>query len=192
MLRTEEKDISHPGAERHPKAHIQIFFSWSNNHVNMYLTCRAILAASIVFRHHSGLLVFQQNGALPHFAHSVHNYLNETFPGRWIWRASPRFWAARSRDLTLLDFFAGVHINIHVIKVKIRICSTCVNAFRQHCKQLPQQCCSMFSDAPRREFNSAWIRRAIMSNCSYFINLRCLLPHYKHLISNEVLIPRNG
>ena len=48
------------------------------------------------------LVVFQQDGALPHFAHIVRNYLNETFPGRWIGQGSPRFWAARSRDLTPL------------------------------------------------------------------------------------------
>ena len=32
--------------------------------------------------------------------------LNETFPGLLIGRGSQRFWAARSRDLTPLDFFA--------------------------------------------------------------------------------------
>ena len=47
----------------------------------------------------------------PHFAHSVRNYLNETFPGRWIERGSPRFWAARSRDLTPLDVFAWGNID---------------------------------------------------------------------------------
>ena len=66
------------------------------------------------------LVVFQQDGALPHFAHIVCNYLNETFPGRWIGRGSPRFWAARSRDLTPLDFFAWDHIKTQVNKVKVR------------------------------------------------------------------------
>ena len=65
-------------------------------------------------------VVFQQDGTLPHFAHIVRNYLNETFPGRWIERGSPRFWAARSRDLTPLDFFAWGHIKTQVNKVKIR------------------------------------------------------------------------
>ena len=64
-------------------------------------------------------MVFQQDGALPHFAHIVRNYLNETFPGRWIWRDSPRFLAARSRDLTPLDFFTWGHIKTQVIKVKV-------------------------------------------------------------------------
>ena len=34
------------------------------------------------------LVVFQQDGDLPHI---VRNYLNETFPGRRIGRGSPRF-----------------------------------------------------------------------------------------------------
>ena len=57
---------------------------------------------------------------LSNFAHIVHNYLNETFPGRWIGRGSPRFWATRSRDLTPLDFFEWGHIKTQVNKVKIR------------------------------------------------------------------------
>ena len=67
-----------------------------------------------------GFVMFQQDGVLPHFAHIVRNYLNETFPGRWIGRGSPRFWAARSHDLTPLDFCAWSHINTPVNKVKIR------------------------------------------------------------------------
>ena len=65
-------------------------------------------------------VVFQQDGALPHFVHIVHNYCNETFPGLWIKRVSPRFWAARSHDLMPLDFFAWGHIKTQVNKVTIR------------------------------------------------------------------------
>ena len=66
------------------------------------------------------LVVFQQDGALPHFAHIVRNYLNETFPGRWKGRGSPLFWAARSRDLTpfVFFFFAWGHIKTQVNKVE--------------------------------------------------------------------------
>ena len=63
------------------------------------------------------LVVFQQDGALPHI---VRNYLDETFPGRRTGRGSPRFWAARSRDLTPLDFFAWGHIKTQVYKEKIK------------------------------------------------------------------------
>ena len=39
-------------------------------------------------------LIFMQDGAPPHFATVVHEWLNARFPGRWI-----------DRDLTPCDFF---------------------------------------------------------------------------------------
>lgn len=65
-------------------------------------------------------VVFQQDGAPPHFALVVRDYLNQAFPGRWIGRASPRMWAPRSPDLTPLDFFAWGFIKSKVYQVKIR------------------------------------------------------------------------
>ncbi|PSN58023.1 hypothetical protein C0J52_02021 [Blattella germanica] len=65
-------------------------------------------------------VVFQQDGAPPHFALCVRAYLNETFPGRWIGRAAPRMWAPRSPDITPLDFFAWGFIKSHVYKNKVR------------------------------------------------------------------------
>ena len=50
-------------------------------------------------------VVYQQDGASPHFVLIVRNYLNGTFPRRWIGRASRRLWAPRSPDLTPMDFF---------------------------------------------------------------------------------------
>ena len=58
---------------------------------------------------HDGILdsvVYQQDGAPPHFALIVRNYLTDIFPGRWIGCASLRLWAPRSPDLTPKDFFA--------------------------------------------------------------------------------------
>ena len=66
------------------------------------------------------LVVFQQDGALPHFAVIVRNYFNEVFPGCWIGRGSQRFWTTCSPDLTPLDFFAWGHIKTQVYKAKIR------------------------------------------------------------------------
>ena len=63
------------------------------------------------------LVVLQQDGALPHI---VRNYFNETFPGRWVVRGSPRFLAERSPDLTPLDLFAWGHTKARVYKVKIK------------------------------------------------------------------------
>lgn len=48
---------------------------------------------------------FQQDGAPPHFGINVRQYLDVTFPGRWIGRRGAIEWPPRSPDLTPLDFF---------------------------------------------------------------------------------------
>jgi hypothetical protein len=50
-------------------------------------------------------LIFQQNGAPPHFGAIVRTVLGERFPGRWIGRGGPINWTPRSPDLTPMDFF---------------------------------------------------------------------------------------
>ncbi|MVN24218.1 hypothetical protein GO639_03455, partial [Staphylococcus aureus] len=45
-------------------------------------------------------IVFQQDGAPPHYSRQVRNYLDTTFPGRWIGRRGPTEWPARSPELT--------------------------------------------------------------------------------------------
>ncbi|MFW5443335.1 MAG: hypothetical protein ACKE51_03370 [Methylococcaceae bacterium] len=50
-------------------------------------------------------LLFQQDGAPPHYALIVRQWLNDTFPGAWIGRRGPMEWPARSPDLTPCDFF---------------------------------------------------------------------------------------
>jgi len=50
-------------------------------------------------------IVFQQDGAPPHFTTDVRRFLDRIFPGRWIGRGGPIRWAPRSPDLTPLDFF---------------------------------------------------------------------------------------
>lgn len=52
-----------------------------------------------------GTLLFQQDGAPPHYATIVREYLNSTFPERWIGRRGPIEWPPRSPDLTPMDFF---------------------------------------------------------------------------------------
>ena len=51
---------------------------------------------------------FQQDGAPPHFGIAVRQFLNQTFPDRWIGRRGTIEWPARSPDMTPLDFFCGV------------------------------------------------------------------------------------
>jgi len=50
-------------------------------------------------------IIFQQDGAGPHNARAVTNYLNGQFPDRWMGRYGPIHWPARSPDLNPLDFF---------------------------------------------------------------------------------------
>lgn len=61
---------------------------------------------------------FQQDGAPPHFARPVREYLDEVFPGRWIGRRGPIEWPARSPDLTPLDFFLWGYLKSKVFKTK--------------------------------------------------------------------------
>lgn len=58
---------------------------------------------------------FQQDGAPPHYAIQARNHLNELFENRWIGRAGPVNWPARSPDLTPLDFFFWVFIKDKVM-----------------------------------------------------------------------------
>lgn len=50
-------------------------------------------------------IIFMQDGAPPHWALKVRDYLNATFPDRWIGRRGAIEWAPRSPDLTPMDFF---------------------------------------------------------------------------------------
>ncbi|KAJ8911968.1 hypothetical protein NQ315_012779 [Exocentrus adspersus] len=50
-------------------------------------------------------LVMQHDGAGPHNAHVVRNYLDARFPNAWIGTYGPVRWAPRSPCLTPLDYF---------------------------------------------------------------------------------------
>ena len=50
-------------------------------------------------------IIFQQDGAPPHWGSHVRRFLDATFPNRWIGRDGPTSWPPRSPDITPLDFF---------------------------------------------------------------------------------------
>ncbi|KAJ4426523.1 hypothetical protein ANN_27337 [Periplaneta americana] len=50
-------------------------------------------------------VIFQQDGAPPHWGLIVREFLDTQFPGRWIGRDGPTRWPPRSPDITPLDFF---------------------------------------------------------------------------------------
>lgn len=47
----------------------------------------------------------QLDGAPPHYAHIVRNFLDAKYPDRWIGRGGPVAWPARSPNLTSPDFY---------------------------------------------------------------------------------------
>ena len=52
-------------------------------------------------------LFFKQDGAPPHYALRVRDYLNKVFPQRWFGRRGSIEWPPRSPDLTPMDFLFG-------------------------------------------------------------------------------------
>lgn len=75
-------------------------------------------------------MIFQQDGAPPHYAIPVRQYLDHKLPNRWMGRGGPIPWPARSPDLTPCDFFLWGYLkdqvfrelpqNIPDLKTKIR------------------------------------------------------------------------
>ena len=53
-------------------------------------------------------IIFQQNGAPPHWGSHVRRFLDATFPNRWIGRDGPTPWPPRSPDITPLTSFYAV------------------------------------------------------------------------------------
>ena len=75
-------------------------------------------------------VLFQQDGAPPHWELIVRTFLDETFPDRWIGRDGPSPWSSRSPDITSLDSFLWRNVkdqvfslpvpDVHTLKVRIR------------------------------------------------------------------------
>ena len=64
-------------------------------------------------------IIFQQDGAPPHWGLHVRGFLNQIFPHRWIGRDGPIPWPPRSPDITPLHFFLWVHVKDIVYRTKI-------------------------------------------------------------------------
>ena len=57
------------------------------------------------FEQYQPLVIFQQDGAPPYWGLAVRQFLNDTFPDRWIGRDGPILWPPCFPDITPLDFF---------------------------------------------------------------------------------------
>ena len=62
--------------------HIQVLCLTQQRIYGTFFTLEQFLQAQLFADNILDLVVFQYDGALPHFAHSVRNYLNEMLPGR--------------------------------------------------------------------------------------------------------------
>lgn len=65
-------------------------------------------------------IIFQQDGAPPHWALIVRASLDAEFPNRWIGRDGPIPWPPRSPDVTPCDFFLWGCIKDRVYRTPVR------------------------------------------------------------------------
>jgi hypothetical protein len=64
--------------------------------------------------------VFQQDGAPAHFSRPVREFLDETFPGRWIGCGGSVEWPPYSPDLTPCDFWLWGMLKDQVYSAPLR------------------------------------------------------------------------
>ena len=55
-------------------------------------------------------IYIQHDAAPPHYTRYVREYLNESFPNRWLGRGGPIAWPPRSLDLTPLHYYLWGHM----------------------------------------------------------------------------------
>lgn len=81
----------------------------------------------------------QHDGAPAHYGTQVREYLNATFPGRWIGRGSTNIaWPARSPDLTPLDFYVWGTLKEKVYSVQIQNREQLLDRISQAAEQIRQ------------------------------------------------------
>lgn len=96
-------------------------------------------------------MVFMQDGAPPHFASNVRQWLDNRFPGRWLGRRGPHEWPARSPDLTPCDFFLWGWAKDEVYRSKPRTLDELEVRIQQVLTNVPQHFLQKsITDIPRR------------------------------------------
>ncbi|GBN54935.1 hypothetical protein AVEN_227632-1 [Araneus ventricosus] len=68
---------------------------------------------------HQPDVIFQQDGAPPHWGMIVRDFLDENFPDRWCGRGGPISWPPRSPNITPLDFFLWGFVKNIVYKTPV-------------------------------------------------------------------------
>ena len=64
-------------------------------------------------------IIFQQDGAPPHWSSHVRRFLDATFPNRWIGRGGPTPWPPRSPDITPLYVFLWGYVKDKVFSTPV-------------------------------------------------------------------------
>ena len=65
-------------------------------------------------------VIFQQDGAPPHWGLTVRKFLNDKFPDLWIGRDGPIPWPPRSPDITPMDFFVWGYVKDIVYRTPVQ------------------------------------------------------------------------
>lgn len=80
----------------------------------------------------------QLDGAPPHYALIVRQYLNHHYPERWIGRGGPVAWPPRSPDLTSPDFFLWGFLRDEVFAAQPTTRGDMIDRIRAVCANIPR------------------------------------------------------
>ena len=86
-------------------------------------------------------MYFQHDGAPPYYTRHVREFLNGSFPKRWLGRDGPVAWPPRSPDLTPMYYYLWGHMKIVVYETKVDSRAALrrrVFAAAQHIRNHPQ------------------------------------------------------
>lgn len=84
-------------------------------------------------------LWLQQDGASPHFAVIVRQFLNNHYNGRWIGRGGPVNWPANSPDMTSPDFFLWGYVKNVVYAQRPTTRQDFMDRIRRACAAIPRE-----------------------------------------------------
>lgn len=108
-------------------------------------------------------LMWQQDGAPPHYYLPVRQWLDNHFPNKWIGLRGPVEWQPHSLDLTLPDFFLWGVLRNDVYKNKPNNIDDLKAAIIQSCAKItPNMCAKVCSSVPNR------MRSCIAANGAQF------------------------
>lgn len=72
--------------------------------------CKILNEHVVPYFQRNPTMIFQQDGASPHYAIEARQILDERLPGRWLGRRGPTEWPARSPDLTPCDYWLWPYV----------------------------------------------------------------------------------